>query len=204
MGTDHAYLIEHLITLGKCQKGIACDINEKPLESARTTLSRAGISDKVQLILSDGLDNVPSDNITDVIMAGMGGELICNIISRAKWLENGANLILQPMTKAYVLRKWLAQNGFSVTAEMAANDGAFSYAVISCKYSGKCWTPDEFYAQTGALDFSDIEARKYLRRQADRLKKVGEGILGSETGDKEIGKEKLQIANKIYERLGTE
>ena len=65
-------------------------------------------------MLSDGLDNVPPEGITDVVMAGMGGELIARLLEKCPWVKNGVNLVLQPMTKWDVLRKWLYANGFEV------------------------------------------------------------------------------------------
>ena len=65
VGTDHAHLAAELIISGKCDKVIACDINEGPLESARKTLEKYGIEDKVELILSDGLENIRMVGVTD-------------------------------------------------------------------------------------------------------------------------------------------
>ena len=84
VGTDHAYLAAELVISGKCSRVIASDVKEGPLASAAKTVERYGISDKVQLVLSDGLAEVPLDGVTDVIIAGMGGETIAHILSAAK------------------------------------------------------------------------------------------------------------------------
>lgn len=65
------------------------------------------IEDKIRLLKSDGLKNIPSENVSDVVIAGMGGETIAEIISGTQWLKSGVNLVLQPMTRAGYLRKWL-------------------------------------------------------------------------------------------------
>ena len=80
VGTDHAYLAAELINSGKCSKVIASDINEGPLDSARKTVEKYGITDKVELVLSDGLKNVSLDGVSDIVIAGMGGETIAAII----------------------------------------------------------------------------------------------------------------------------
>lgn len=76
VGTDHAYLPVELILSGKCEKVIASDINEHPLDAAARTIKKYGVSDKISLVLSDGLENVPLDGVSDIIIAGMGGETI--------------------------------------------------------------------------------------------------------------------------------
>ena len=83
VGTDHAYLAAELINSGKCSKVIASDVKEGPLDAARNTVERYGIQDKVELVLSDGLENVDLSGVTDVVIAGMGGETIAEIIGNS-------------------------------------------------------------------------------------------------------------------------
>ncbi len=108
VGTDHAYLAAALLAEGKCDTAIASDINEKPLAAARATLEKTCVLDRCTLILSDGLKNVPMDGITDIVIAGMGGELIAKILSESNGI-NDKNLILQPMTRSEFLIKCSAK-----------------------------------------------------------------------------------------------
>ena len=91
VGTDHGYLAVHLISQGICSEVIACDINEKPLNAALKTVEKAGLQENIKIVLSDGLDEIQSDGITDVIMAGMGGELIVRLIEKCPWLKDRNN-----------------------------------------------------------------------------------------------------------------
>ena len=113
VGPDHGYLAAELLLMGKCTWAIAADVNEKPLASAKATLEKYGLTDKAETVLSDGLKNITPDGITDIVIAGMGGELISNILACANWLS-GINLVLQPMTQIPYLRKWLAEKGFNI------------------------------------------------------------------------------------------
>ena len=124
IGTDHAYLPVYLVMSGKCRQVIATDIKEGPLSSAKGTLKRYGVSSSIKLVLSDGFDKVDPKSVTDVVIAGLGGENIRDILSskKAGFLKKGINLVLQPMSKAEVLRTWLAENGFAVLKETAVKD----------------------------------------------------------------------------------
>ena len=82
MGTYHAYLAAELLSEGRCETAVAADINEKPLAAARLTLEKAGVLDRAELILSDGLENIPESGINVCVFAGIGGELIAYILSR--------------------------------------------------------------------------------------------------------------------------
>ena len=112
IGTDHALLPAYLIRSGRCDRVLATDIKQGPLSAAAQTLKRYQVSDVIARCCSDGLKAVPDKGITDVIIAGMGGETIRDILAApcAVWLRRGTNLVLQPMTKAEVLRTWLAEN----------------------------------------------------------------------------------------------
>lgn len=199
VGTDHGYLAAELLLSGKCRKAIAADINEKPLASARATLEKNGLLDRAEVVLSDGLKNISPDGVTDIVIAGMGGELISNILSCADWL-NGINLVLQPMTQAAYLRRWLAEHGFGIAAEKAVSEGKHIYTVINAVCDGSIRTADPVYEHMGMLDPADPEAVVYIRKEADKLKKASEGLKCS--GRLGEGAEKLSLAHKLYGKIG--
>ena len=123
VGTDHGYLPAELLTSGKCRFCYACDINEMPLKSAEKTLSSINMDGKWRCILSDGLkaaDDEALSDITDIICAGMGGELISQIIGNSHTAKK-ARLILQPMTQAAFLRRYLCENVFRRSPLTAEN-----------------------------------------------------------------------------------
>ena len=205
VGTDHAYLAVYLISNEICEKAIACDLRKGPLESARKHISNEGFEDKIETILSDGLEKISPDNVSDIIIAGMGGELIARIISKAEWVsENKVNLILQPMTKAHDLRKFLFENGFKIKDEKAVKSEQFIYSVINAEYSDEPISYEAFELYCGGLDFCRETDREYLSVQADRLIKAGSGMLKSENKNDDIiskGKEKIKIGRLILNRL---
>lgn len=196
VGTDHGYLSAYLVLNEISTHVYACDINEGPLNSARQTVEKFMLGDRIDLVLSDGLDNVNDEKITDIVIAGMGGELIAEILGRAQWLENGVNLILQPMTKSEVLRKWLYANGFEIIKEQAVTDENFTYSVIQAEYCGNKVEISDFKAYVGKLRNDTEENRRYLFNLATRLKKIGDGL--SKSQDKNEQAEKyLLLAEKI-------
>ena len=199
VGTDHGHLPVYLIEQGICQTAAACDINEMPLASARANIEKAGMTDRIQCFLSDGLDSVPDEGITDVIIAGMGGELIADIIRRTSWIkERKVNLILQPMTKWDSLRRFLYDSCFSVEREIPCREGRFVYSVMQAVYSGK--KPDHpcdlRYLYCGLVTGETEEGAAYLRRQAQRLGTAGRGML-RDPQRRKLGEEYIHTAEKL-------
>lgn len=147
IGTDHAYLPIELLRRGLARRAIACDINEGPIEAARRHIAEAGFSHVIDTLKTDGLCGVESYHPTDVLIFGMGGELIARILSDAPWvLEQRINLILQPMSKGEVLCRWLLENGFSVLHETLTYEGQY-YRTIHARAGESCeaFTEAELY-----------------------------------------------------------
>ena len=179
VGTDHAHLAAQLVKSGRCQRVIASDIKEGPLESARRTVEAAGISDKVELILSDGLENVPLEGVTDIVIAGMGGETIAEIIGALpadRYDQENVRWILQPMTKPEHLRKTLYRYQLSITEEKAVEVGDKIYVVMCAEYDPEFRYLTEFEALYGFFDDTDETAQKYREREAERLNRVAESL----------------------------
>ena len=177
VGTDHAHLAAELVLSGKCRRVIASDIREGPIEAAAKTVEKYGLSDKIELILSDGLKNVPPEGVSDVIIAGMGGETIVGILEVCPWTaDREINLVLQPMTKSEILREWLGANGFEITEERAVEDGGRVYIVIRAFYNELGFPVSEFSCIRGFVDRNDEAGEQYLTNQAEALRKKADAL----------------------------
>ncbi|MBR6762019.1 MAG: SAM-dependent methyltransferase [Oscillospiraceae bacterium] len=180
IGTDHALLPVYLIRSGRCSRVLATDVKQGPLQAAAQTLKRYDLLDTIQLCLSDGLAKVPDAGITDLVIAGMGGETIRDILSssKAKWVQRGTNLVLQPMTKAELLRSWLAENGFAITREAAVRD-VHLYTVMQACYTGQPRTLTGVEAYVGKLNIAEPLTRIYISIVLERLGKRLDGLTTS-------------------------
>lgn len=193
VGTDHAYLPVWLLEQGICTAATASDIGEGPLSAARHTVEQAGLSDRVTLCLTNGLQGLSPQAFTDIILAGMGGETIAEILGDAVFAPPYPQLILQPMTRAVFLREWLAANGFSLLREQAVQEGKHLYTVQSAQYCGEIRTLSPLEAEVGALDSHDATARAYIQRQADKLRRRA---LGAQSAGMDTTQE-LQLAEQL-------
>ncbi len=168
VGSDHAYLPLMLISSGTISRAIACDINPEPLKRGEEHAVKQGV-DSIEFILSDGLKSVDKDFDVAAI-CGMGGELIIKIIT-----EGGdkakRRLILQPMTGAEKLRKFLWQNGFEITDEVFAVEDGKAYCIIGADFTANntdfCYS--ELYLgkiRPSNREFSEWAAK--IRRAAEK------------------------------------
>ena len=186
IGTDHAYLPAYLIENGICPTAIAADIGKGPLENARKVVSASKeLSEKIELRLSDGLKEIEAYETDDIVIAGMGGILISEILSAAPWVKDEAKrLILQPMSHAEDVRKYLCKNGFEIIKEKASTDGKHNYILIVAEFKNKTDDKDDAFYYKGLIQYDKSEvAQKYhemrmssLIKKRDALKNAGQDI----------------------------
>ncbi len=199
VGTDHAYLPAHLVMEGICERAIAGDINDGPLKYAEQTLEKYDVRDKITLVKSDGLENIEPQNVSDIVIAGMGGETIAEILSKANWVKKGVNLILQPMTRASHLRRWLYKNGFDIKSETAVSHERFIYTVINAVYTGNKFNIGFIGENIGKIDYNTEEGRIYVLRQYEKISKIALGL--SKTENKSGAEEYQKSADKLMQIL---
>lgn len=172
IGTDHAYLPIWLVTNNIVDTALACDINEGPLKSGQADIKKFGLSDRITLRLSDGLQNVSENEADDIIIAGMGGELIVKILSACTWAKSkGKHYILQPMTKCDTLIRFLYANGFEIIAQKACECDNKHYTVMLTHYTGTKTTITEGMCYIGKLDVTDENSICYLKHIISHLNK---------------------------------
>ena len=212
VGTDHAYLPCYLFEKGKISGCIATDISAPSLEKAKTNINKANLSDKISTCLTDGLKGLEGVCITDVVVAGMGGENIVDIIENSPSItkKQGVRLILQPMSMQYVLREYLSCNGFSVVDESIVKAAGKIYQIICAEFTGKNTLMSTFEKYFGSVIFkkyllSERENKKLFLEYLERImsvtqtKKDGKLIAGIDTSEEEeiIEKTKELISNVL-------
>lgn len=134
IGTDHAYLPVHLIKAGRIARAIAGDIAEGPCAAARTTIGMHGVRQQVEVRLGSGLKVLGTGEAGCIAIAGMGASTIIDILAADLEIARAAQrLVLQPMTGAASLRRWLVANGWQLADEALAEEGGHLYEIIAAE-----------------------------------------------------------------------
>lgn len=139
IGTDHGYIPVWLVSRGICPHAYAMDVRSGPLERAGEHVKEYGLEDKITLRLSDGLRKLAPGEADTVVIAGMGGQLICRILEEGRpvW-ESTKRFILSPQSELAEVRKYLEQNGFStVREEMLKEEGKYYVVMVAEHCSAK-------------------------------------------------------------------
>lgn len=145
IGCDHAYIPIRLAADRKVIKAIACDKNRGPLEIAKNNVKKYNLQHIIELRLGEGLSALYPKEVETIIIAGMGGVLIGDIIEENIETAKASTLILQPMNSQYELRKRLKALGFSIISEGLASEGFKVYNLMKVKWGKDNEITDEIY-----------------------------------------------------------
>ena len=165
VGCDHAYLSIYLASNKKNINILATDIKKGPLESAKVNIKKYKVEDKIKLELKDGITNL-NKNIDTVIISGMGGILITNILKKEE-LKNVKTLILSPNNDFEIVRKHLKKIGFYIEKEKLITDKNITYLVLMAKKGSK-----KQISLFGKLNNKDLETIYYFNKRSLNNKNI--------------------------------
>lgn len=205
VGTDHGYLPAALAASDYPGRILASDLRPEPLEAARKTAAHAGVTERVDFLLCDGLSLCPPDAVDTIVIAGMGGDTIVKILDEAEFCMDGRYLlILQPMTKPEVLRYWLAYNEFEIKSETLVEDAGELYQILTARFGGRTKLSDaELFVGKASLSEDPALYEQALEQFERRLERA---LAGMETGNDDSPRKKLyrQLQKQIKELKGND
>jgi Predicted SAM-dependent methyltransferase len=179
IGTDHAYIPVYAIKKRICRKAIASDVKKGPVEIAIRNIRRYGFTELIDTRLGSGIDTLKDDELDVIVIAGMGGiliqEIMCNNLEKSKMT---GMFILQPMNCVEDLRKWLYENGFDIIEETLAEETIKVYNILIARWDGKVRYVDEFSCFIGLklLERKDDIFRKYVGKKLGIIEKKISGM----------------------------
>jgi tRNA (adenine22-N1)-methyltransferase len=127
IGCDHGYVSIFLVQQGIAGRAIAMDVRKGPLERAREHVTAHRLESYIELRLSDGLEKLRPGEADAIVIAGMGGATMQQILEQGRRvLLPGMPLALQPQSELLEFRRYLMEQGFVFKREdMVLEDGKY-------------------------------------------------------------------------------
>lgn len=183
IGTDHAYIPIKLASTLAIKKAIATDKNKGPLKIAEENVVKYGLGDMVELRLGEGLAPINRGECELIIIAGMGGKLIGDIIEADLDKAKGSKLLLQPMNAQAELRQRLINLGFRITREELSCEGFKVYNAFLCEEGEESLPNEEKYLHIP----KELSDNKYYNMLIDKkireLEKIIKGLENAKNPD---------------------
>ena len=170
VGTDHGLIPISAVRRGIAARAIAADLRRPPLLQARRNISAARLTHQILVLRQDGLTGLANGRVDAVVMAGMGGVQMAQLLSQAPHaLENVSQLVLQPNGDAVVMRRYALEHGWHLREEsMLIERGQF---FVTCAFQRGSGT-DTSYQLAGwnEADLCLVGPRLRARRDATALR----------------------------------
>ena len=192
IGTDHGKIIVSSLLDNKIKKAIAVDISEKSLKKAKILVEKYSLNDKVDFFIGDGLEPLQYEPET-IIIAGMGGNEIINILKQKKM---NSKFVLVPHQDSIILRKFLSQNCFFVEKDYIIKESGKFYDIIVVKKGNNNYKTNEVYLGKNTPESIYFYERLKMRKNIiEKIIKNIENSKATNSKNKEINKE-LEEINK--------
>lgn len=134
VGADHGYLSIALAVKKNCRV-LMVDNKQKPLEQAISNVSYFKANDKITPLNSSGIKDVY--NAEYIVIAGLGGQLISQLILDDKEKLVDSVLILQPNNDIEKVREIVSKIGYYISDERIIIDKNIIYEILICQKSVK-------------------------------------------------------------------
>ncbi|AXU75165.1 tRNA (adenine(22)-N(1))-methyltransferase [Clostridioides difficile] len=205
IGTDHGYIPVYLLKEGKVPFAVLADVNKGPLDNAHKEVIQNNLLDKVDLRLGSGIEILEIGEVEEVIIAGMGGILISELLEAKKEVaHNVEKLILQPMQAQEELRYYLLNNGYEILEEVLVREDFRIYEIIVAKYTGKnTIIEDEIYYEVGIklLENKDSLFNDFIEKKIKTYSSIVNKLEGKNGEAIDKKRKESEVAIKKLENL---
>ncbi len=201
IGSDHGYSSVYMIEHGIAKKVIATDISIPSLEKTVKLVENRCLSDKIECRAGDGLRVLKPDEVNSVFIAGMGAELIADIVEASSNVAQRLDLlVLQPMNSAAPLRERLTNLGYDIFEEGITFDNEKYYQIIKCKYTGKTSELTSLERELGTFVYKKKIplCKEFIEHKIDHYENIIRYVGENET---EAACERIEDAKKIIDQL---
>lgn len=158
VGSDHGKLIISLCQNNIILKGYGIENKKAPYTRLSKAILEAGLKDKITALYSDGISELPND-VDVVIIAGMGGSLIIDILkSHIEKLVNVKTIIIDAHNSVDKVREEIVSLGYFIQDEKLVFEDDIYYEIIRFDIG-----------RSSPLDELDIDFGPILRKQKSPL-----------------------------------
>ncbi len=204
IGTDHAYLPVWLCLNNRCGTAIAADINQGPLDRAEDTVRRFGMTGRISLRLGSGAEPLAPGEADTIVIAGMGGLLIGELLkARPQVFQEAEQILLQPMSSIPELREELYRMGYSILEEILVPEEEKLYHILSVKQEPEqeAFSHTDFVLGRRLCQERPEHFEEYLEKQKQRFSRKLAGLKAGKNVDESVLAETEALLHAV-ETLG--
>ena len=207
IGTDHGMVPIELVRRGAFARAIASDVRKGPLAAASAHVRAAGLADRIELRLGDGLQVLTSGEADVILISGMGGALMQRILTEGEAAAKTAKrLVLSPQSEIPEFRSFLQENGYAITGEAIVCEERKFYFLLTAEPGEQAvWEgADRLYGKL-LLEEGGETLTAYVKKRKAVLERILKSLAQAEDQKAQArrreAEEELQLTEEALERL---
>lgn len=203
IGTDHGIVPIYLSKEEISKKIIAADISEKSLNKLCEKLELNPQIDNIDLRVGNGLSVLKSFEVDTIIISGMGGNLIEEIITDSMEIAKSANSIILGANNAVEqLRHFLHENGFKIVDEVDLYENEKYYQILKVKTGLEIYNDDIDYEFGKILIEKKSEnLLKFINEEINSMENIVSHLNNIESDSSKERLEELDDKLKLYKKV---
>jgi Predicted SAM-dependent methyltransferase len=203
VGTDHGYIPIYLVKNLKCKKAIASDVNIGPINKVKFNVMAENLDDRIDCRHGSGLKVIKPEEVQCAVIAGMGGNLIRDIIEDSiNVFKSLSYAILQPVQNPEVLRKYIVGKGFSIIDEDLCEEDGKYYEIIKVKFGNNQSKIKDIYYEVSPILIEKKHPllEEFLNKKLEKYMKI-KALIKEETQGAMIRKSEVEEKIDILEEM---
>lgn len=180
IGADHALLAIYLVDKHIAPRVIATELGDGPYRRLCRAVKASSYADQIEVRQGNGLQPLMAGEVTSVIVAGMGGETIAQILSH-DWgkASSFTRFVLQPMSRPGALRGMLAAQGWELREEKLVWENRRFFSIMEVVPGGRPYnlTPLEMEAGPILLRQKGSLAQAYRQQLQKNYQHLRDSLL---------------------------
>ena len=165
IGCDHAFVSIYLVEQRRAKRVIASDVRRGPIAIAKRNIEAMNLSDQIEIRMGDGLDTIVPGEVNAVVLAGMGGMLMIDILERGEEVVTRCDqLVLQPQSDIEKVRRYLVEKGYHLADEQMLIDAGKYYNLLDVRVH-EMVQKDEYDCSKLADDWCYMYGGSLLRKK---------------------------------------
>lgn len=194
IGSDHALLPCFLVERGVCPSAICGELTKGPFNRAKQAVLENELSEMIEVRQGSGLEVLKEGEVSTVVIAGMGGNTIVEILESASHVETFSRLILQPAGSLAEVRDLIARRGWVIEDETVVRERGFFVIMVICPHSGESYHLSDLEKEFGPVLLGKAKqsaVQDYLLYETNKLNRIIQQI-------RDHGEEEARLVGKKY------
>ena len=204
VGCDHGYCSQYVLQQGLCDDVVISDVSKGSLEKAKTLLKEYLAEGKVKAVLGDGFYGVSKDT-EQVLIAGMGGHEIIQILSHPKYGFLPQRFLFQPMHDTAKLRQYVLEHGGYLERDFTFMDGRKYYDVLVGRLATACekqdYTPTQLLFGKENILSRSPDFLAWVEREIEKVEKYGKAPSLSEASKAQLQERRVLLEKVLKDEI---